>query len=125
RLTRSFHGRDLFAPVASALATRRLPYGWLAAKAAPEVLLDAGNLAQVIYVDHFGNCVTGIRAKDLTRDTRLRAGVRVVRHARTFEDARSPFWYENSLGLVELAVPHASAARKLALRVGYAIRIAR
>lgn len=125
RLTRSFHGRDLFAPVAAALATKRLPKGWLKAKHAPDVLYDAGELARVIYVDHFGNCVTGIRAQTLPRTAALRAGARILRYARTFEDARGPFWYGNSLGLVELALPRGSAQRTLGLRVGYPIRIAR
>jgi S-adenosylmethionine hydrolase len=125
RLTSSFHGRDLFAPVAAALATRRVPRGWLAAKRCPAVLLDARDRAQVIYVDHFGNCVTGMRAKALSRTMALRVGTRVVRYARTFEAARGAFWYENSLGLAEISIPRGSAARSLGLRVGYAIRIAR
>jgi S-adenosyl-L-methionine hydrolase (adenosine-forming) len=125
RLSGSFHGRDLFAPVAAALATRRVPRGWLAAKPRPDVLLDARDLTQVIYVDHFDNCVTGIRAKTLSRTTALRAGARVVRYARTFEQARGAFWYKNSLGLAEISIPRGRAARTLGLRVGYAIRIAR
>ena len=125
RLTNSFHGRDLFAPVAAALAAKRLPKNGLNAKRAPDAMLDAGDLAQVIYVDHYGNCVTGIRFVNLARNARLRARGHALRYARTFEEARGPFWYENSIGLVEIAVPRGSAARKLGLRVGYAIRIAR
>jgi S-adenosylmethionine hydrolase len=125
RLSRSFHGRDLFAPVAAALAAKRVPKSWLDSKRAPDVLLDAGDLAQVIYVDHYGNCMTGIRAKTLPQTTVLRAGTRGLRHAHTFEEARGAFWYENSLGLVEIALPRGSSARALGLRVGYAIRIAR
>jgi S-adenosyl-L-methionine hydrolase (adenosine-forming) len=125
RLTRSFHGRDLFAPVAAALAAKRLPKNWLKAKRRPDALLDAGDLAQVIYVDHYGNCMTGIRAANLARDARLRAAGRPLRYARTFEEARGAFWYENSLGLVEIAMPRASAARLLRLSAGYAIGIAK
>ena len=125
RLSSSFHGRDLFAPVAAALATRRLPRGRLAAKTSPGVLLDPADLAQVIYIDHYGNCMTGIRAKGGSRSARLRAGKRLLPWARTFEDARGAFWYENSLGLVEISAPRASAARTLGLRIGYPIRIAR
>lgn len=125
RLTSSFHGRDLFAPVAAALAVKRLPRGWLAAKGSPDVLLDPADLAKVIYVDDYGNCVTGLRASSVARNARIRAGGRRLRYARTFEAAEGPFWYENSMGLVEFAAPRASAARLLRLRVGYAIRIAR
>jgi len=125
RLTSSFHGRDLFAPVAATLAFRRMPRGWLAAKESPEVLFDPADLGKVIYVDHYGNCVTGMRATSVSRNARIRAGGRLLRHARTFDAAEGPFWYENSMGLVEIAAPRASAARLLRLRVGYAIRIAR
>lgn len=115
RLTSSFHGRDLFAPVAAALATR-VPRGWLAPKRAPDVLLPDRELARVIYVDHYGNAMTGLRRYRTT--WRLRAGGRRLPHARTFESARGPFWYENSMGLVEIAAPNASAARRLRLKIG-------
>ena len=64
-LSSSFHGRDLFAPVAAALARGRAPAGWLAALRAPRVLLDAADLEQVIFVDHYGNAMTGLRAEKL------------------------------------------------------------
>ena len=116
RLSPSFHGRDLFAPVAAALATKRLPRGWLTKKGCPDVVLPAGDLAAVIYIDHYGNAVTGLRK--FRRSERLRAGGRSLRYARTFEEASAPFWYENSMGLVEIAAPRASAASSLRLRIG-------
>jgi hypothetical protein len=115
RLTSSFHGRDLFAPVAAALATK-LPRGWLAPKARPDIELKDQDLASIIYTDHYGNAVTGLRA--FRKAWRLRAAGRTLRYARTFEYARGPFWYENSMGLVEIAVPRGSAARRLRLRIG-------
>ena len=119
-LSASFHGRDLFAPVAAALATGRVPRGWLAPKARPDVLLPASDLAQVIYIDHYGNAVTGIRFTN--RDGFLRVGKRRLGYARTFEAAHGPFWYENSMGLVEIALPRGSAAKRLGLRVGSPVR---
>ena len=124
RLTRSFHGRDLFAPVVARLATR-LPRNWLSAKRSPGVVLGHGDLARVIYIDHYGNCMTGIRANGISHDARLIAGKRSVPYARTFENARGPFWYENSVGLAEIAVPHGGAARALRLRIGYPISTTR
>ena len=124
RLTKSFHGRDLFAPVAAALATR-VPRAWLSAKRSPDILIDSGDLARVIYIDHYGNCMTGVRAKSLARDSQLLVGKRRLRQARTFEEARGAFWYENSLGLAEISVSRGNAARTLGLRIGHAIRIAR
>jgi S-adenosylmethionine hydrolase len=127
RLSSSFHGRDLFAPVAAALATRSVPRGWLAAKREPAVLGDAGDLARVIYVDHYGNCMTGVRARNLPRGAAVYVRGRKLERAETFSLARPrrPFWYANSLGLVEIAANGRSAARALGLRPGHRIRIAR
>ena len=124
RLSRSFHGRDLFAPVAAALATR-VPRGWLEPKGRPDVRLPAEDLAQVIYIDHYGNAMTGIRAASVSPKSKMRASARTVGRADTFEAARAPFWYENSLGLVEIAAPRASAAARLGLKVGSPIRLSK
>lgn len=121
RLAASFHGRDLFAPVAAALAMKRMPRGWLVSKKSLDRNLEAGDLPQVIYIDHYGNAVTGLRS--LERDRVLRAGGRALRHARTFEDAKGPFWYRNSMGLVEIAAPKGRAAALLRLRVGSRVKV--
>ena len=119
RLTSSFHGRDLFAPVAAALATQRIPKTWLTRKTQPEVRLEGEDLARIIYIDHYGNAVTGLR--EFRTAWRLRAGGRTLTYARTFEAARGPFWYENSMGLVEIAAPRRNAAKLLGLRVGSSV----
>lgn len=116
RLTPSFHGRDLFAPVAAALAAGRVRRGWLARKSRPQVQLEPNELSRIIYIDHYGNALTGLRT--FKKSWRLRAGERRLAYARTFGDARAPFWYENSMGLVEIAAPHGSAARLLRLKIG-------
>jgi len=120
RLTSSFHGRDLFAPVAARLAAGTLPEEWLAPKATPDVLLDPGPLFRVIYVDHYGNCATGIPAERMDRRARLALAGREVCYARVFGEAEpgEPFWYENSSGLVEIAIAGESAARALGIGVG-------
>ena len=75
----------------------------------------------MIYIDHYGNAVTGLRFTSASAT--LRVGRRVLSYARTFEEARGPFWYENSMGLIEIAVPRASAARRLRLAVGSAVKL--
>ena len=116
RLSSSFHGRDLFAPVAAAVATKRVPRGWLSPKRAPDVLFADEDLPQVIYIDHYGNAVTGLRAD--SKNAMLLAGGRRLSYARTFGEAKGACWYENSMGLVEIAAPRGSAARKLRLKIG-------
>lgn len=117
-LSASFHGRDLFAPVAAMLAT-----------GAPAMLEpDDGprrpdwpdDLSEVVYVDGYGNAMTGLRASALPADAALAvAGRRLARH-RTFGDAApgEAFWYANSCGLAEIAVNRGRADHALGIAVG-------
>jgi len=118
-LSASFHGRDLFAPVAAMLARgdRKMPK---LKKATLAVSLGADDLGEVIYVDHFGNLVTGLRAGNVPRNRDLVINGRAVRYARVFSEVGQGevFWYENSLGLVELAANSASAQQVLGLKPG-------
>src|SRR5512145_1556712 len=99
-LSESFHGRDLFAPVAAMLARgdRKRPK---LRKAALAVGFGPDDLGEVIYVDHFGNLVTGLRAGKVSRDRALVINGRTVRYARVFSEVKrgEAFWYENSIGL--------------------------
>ena len=45
------------------------------------------DLCEIIYVDHFGNAMTGLRADTLPRNTRLAMASRVLERQRTFSDA--------------------------------------
>jgi S-adenosylmethionine hydrolase len=118
-LSASFHGRDLFAPIAGHIAA-----GTLSADAIEprplQVTVAAGDLARVIYIDHYGNALSGLRAEGVSRQAALGIHGRRVTYARVFADAPigEPFWYENSLGLVEIAAPRASAAEMLGIEVG-------
>jgi len=124
-LSASFHGRDLFAPVAALLARGNRRQARLK-RAALAVNFGSDDLAEVIYVDHFGNVVTGLRAAAVPRSREVAAGGRGIPGARVFSEVRpgAVFWYENSLGLVEIAAHSASAAQALGLKVGDAVGIA-
>ena len=119
----SFHGRDIFAPMAAAVATDDFPNENVAPAADLATHLDGEDLAEVIYVDHYGNCFTGIRARGVPETSRLVAGAREFAHARVFAavEPGTAFWYENSSGLVEIAVNHGSAAAELGLAVGTSV----
>ena len=70
--------------------------------------------------------MTGVRSATIPSDTkRLVAAGRVLEHARIFSDlpVGSPFWYENSNGLVEIAVNQRRADRKLGLAIGTPVEI--
>jgi hypothetical protein len=87
--------------------------------------LGTNDLAEIIYVDHYGNAMTGLRAGGLPRDTRLLVSARRLGRARVFSDLPHGeiCWYENSLGLVEIAANSASAAEKLGLKVGHPVAL--
>jgi len=123
-LSASFHGRDLFAPVAGRIAAGKLARDKLEEMPALDIQLGAGDLAEVIYIDHYGNALTGLRAGNVSRSAKLEIGNHPLAYARVFADAPagSAFWYENSVGLVEIAVSGGSAAERFGLRVGAAIR---
>jgi S-adenosylmethionine hydrolase len=124
-LSASFHGRDLFAPAAAMLARGEPPPGRPRAERAQRRAEWPDDLAEIVYVDHFGNAMTGLRAAMLPPDTRLAAASRVLERARTFSD-RPPgtaFWYENSNGLAEIAVNQGRADRDLGLAIGSPVEI--
>lgn len=119
-VSNSFHGRDLFAPVAARIAAGELPADHLRPLAVLAATFGADDLDEVIYVDHYGNACTGIRAMHAPVDGALVAGGRHIVGARVFGDVPhgTPLWYENSHGLVEIAMNRGSAAQSLGLRVG-------
>lgn len=119
QLTPSFHGRDLFAPVAAALATGR-EEGMLRPWSGPDLSQWPEDLAEVIYVDHYGNAITGLTYRHDWQGRELRMAGHRLSQARTFSDVATgeAFWYVNSMGLVEVAVNCGSAAEVLGIGIG-------
>ena len=95
RLSASFHGRDLFAPVAAMLARGEAPPGRLRNDGADRQADWPDDLSEVVYIDHFGNAMTGLRAAMLPPNARLAAAGRILERARTFSDLPPgmAFWY--------------------------------
>jgi hypothetical protein len=126
RLSASFHGRDLFAPVAAGLAQGRKVPGEKVAFETVNPDTWPADLPEVIYVDAFGNAMTGIRAAGLPADATLRVSGEMLGRARTFSEVKvgEAFWYENANGLAEIAVNQGNASRKLGLEVGTPVEFA-
>lgn len=124
-LSPTFHGRDLFAQVAADIARGEFPADRLALIDKLEVEFDAGDLARVIYVDHYGNAWTGVRG--VARDAYVSAGGRHFKHSESFGfvGKGEGFWFINSVGLLELAVNRGSAAATYGLKVGDAVQVRR
>lgn len=117
-LSATFHGRDLFAPVAAQLALGAPPPG---EPVDPARFPDwPDDLPAIVYVDHYGNAMTGMRADEVPADADLEVGRRRVARGRTFSDVPpgEALWYANSNGLAEIAVNGGRAAERLGLEPG-------
>ena len=125
RLSASFHGRDLFAPVAARIARGEAPPGTLYPAADRILPRWPQDLAEIVYIDGFGNVMSGVRAAQLAATARVRFRDTDIVHARTF--AAVPvgqlFWYENANGLLEIAVNQGSAAQVLGTAIGDTVQI--
>jgi len=126
-LAPSFHGRDLFAPVAARLALGQAPPG---RERPPDTGRQASwpdDLPEIVYIDHYGNAVTGLRAALLPEQAALRTPKgHTIARARTFSEvpAGGALWYENANGLAEIAVNLGRADAALGLAIGAPLTIA-
>jgi S-adenosylmethionine hydrolase len=64
-ISASFHGRDLFAPAAAAIARGELPRSPPRPPQLGRCPDWPDDLAEIAYIDHFGNAMTGLRAAPL------------------------------------------------------------
>ncbi|MEV0004552.1 SAM-dependent chlorinase/fluorinase [Micromonospora sp. NPDC050980] len=134
-VSRTFHGRDVFVPVAARLALGAPLSGAgpavdpaaLVRLPEPVVRADAGGFtAEVLTVDHFGN--VQLAAPGALLDglpARVRVSGRVAVHGRTFSDAEPGglVVYVDSAGLVAVAVRTGHAAGVLDVAPGDVIAV--
>jgi S-adenosyl-L-methionine hydrolase (adenosine-forming) len=142
-VSQTFHGRDIFAPVAGALS-RNVPPGEFGeliddavrlAPLAPVRAADGAWTARIIHVDRFGNLITNISRRELAEDAlaagaKLEIGGREINSFRKFyadttgaaEDGLFAIW--GSAGLLEIAANRASAAQLLHASRGQLVRVA-
>ncbi len=123
RLSSSFHGRDLFAPVAASIA--RGDFTWTDGMwVGPEIGGWPTDIASIVYFDHYGNAITGWRYSETLAGSTLLVNGWKIPQARTFSDLGpgEPFWYGNSMGLIEIAVNMKRADEVLGLDIGQGFR---
>ena len=133
-ISATFHGRDIMAPVAAALARTGDPsqFGPAVVPASiqmaslPQTVMAAGSLTgQIQKIDHFGNLLTTIRADSgwLVFDSFAGAelgGQRISRLVRSYHQAPPGelLVLVNSAGYLEIAANQASAAAMTGCRPG-------
>lgn len=127
----SFHGRDIFAPIGAELARGAEKTVRDAARFRP--LSNRGengrgwpdDLAEIVYVDRFGNLITGLRSNALAAaESIVMDGVSLPK-CRTFLDVpkSQAFCYENSNGLMEIAINQGRADEYFGVGVGNKITL--
>lgn len=126
--SRTFHGRDVFAPVAAALA-QGTPLDSLGAPLDAPVVRrtreavrreDGAVVGEVIAIDRFGNAITNLLG---ARSGVVAAGGRPVPIRGTYADVApgAPVAISGSSGLLEIAVREGNAAAALGLTRGAAV----
>jgi len=126
-LSASFHGRDLFAPIAARLARGEAPDSLGQRAAATPQPAWPNDLGEIAYIDRYGNAMTGLRGELVAPGAQVAVSGRAVAQAETFSAAPqgAAFWYVNSNGLVEIAVNQGRADRELGLAIGASVDVIR
>jgi len=135
-VSRTFHGRDVFAPVAAHLVAGIEPERLgpvvpsMEPLSLPECRVDAGEISgEVIYIDRFGNLITNIPGALLAEagaTARFAGGPRLP-VADTYSQVASgePLALVGSWEQLEIAVRDGSAARDLGGEVGSPVTVGR
>jgi S-adenosyl-L-methionine hydrolase (adenosine-forming) len=136
----TFHGRDVFAPVAAALSN-----GVAADELGPLVadLIQLESLtprrnhdgtveAAIIHIDRFGNCITNLTLEHFTptanRQTQMVVNGHEINSRREFfsdaaQSKEALFMISGSAGFIEIAAQNSSAAAILKARPGQPVRL--
>jgi S-adenosylmethionine hydrolase len=139
-LSKTFHGRDIFAPVAAWLSK-----GWQTPSMGDEIhdykkmalprpkAGAAGTKGLVLKVDPFGNLVTNFRAEDLPSHAQNGGGLKmqvgthaVSRLVDTFARGKAgePIAYLGASGYLEIAINKGNASRTLSVGRGAPVLLA-
>lgn len=124
-ISSSFHGRDLFAPALlkvmnqEPLALQPIAVEDIAGHNWP------AELSKVIYIDGFGNLITGLTKTTLDSNRNILFSGQEIKYAETFSSKKQgePFWYFNSMGLVEIAVNQRQANEYFGAKTGAPISV--
>lgn len=131
----TFHGRDIFAPIAAELASGRVApdrLGPVVAEWVPgwldEPVVSADHVSgQIVTIDHFGNLITNIESALLPQvpHPTVLVGGHAILLRRTYSDVRPGDYLAlvNSFGVLEIARAEQSAAEGLGLARGAPVTV--
>jgi len=138
-LSKTFHGRDIFAPVAAALSmgVAVTEFGEKLSECVsldpllPAVRSDGTVEGRVIHIDRFGNCITNLTLVHFSADAAT-SGAKLVINGRDLASVRQSFFEGaaagddlflliGSAGFLEIVAPNSSAARVLDAKRGQSV----
>ncbi len=128
-ISRTFHGRDIFAPAAAHLASGAKPDEFgnqiedfiLFKENAPHRISDTEIEAEIIHTDHFGNLILNVGQSDLSSEFAVEInGQTINKHQKFFAEAEKGelFTIWGSAGFLEIVAFRDSAANLLNASVG-------
>lgn len=134
RASTTFHGRDIFAPVAAYLSRGtklnelgdRFNYPHVSSFC--RKIVDGKNVGEIVYHDHFGNIYTSLLWDDslLRGDASLRINSKVIaQFYKSYSQAKTkgPVCINGSSGLIEIAVNLGNASKFLKSKIGQKITL--
>lgn len=132
----TFHGRDIFAPVAAYLSKGVGPAEFgprindpvLVSFPSPKTNNDNTITAEIIHIDRFGNLITNVARSDLPKNFYIDIGFeRIAKHFRFFAESETGelFSLVGSAGFLEIVVNQGSAQKLLNAKTGQTLRLTR
>lgn len=129
----TFHGRDIFAPVAAGLSLGISPYEFgekinslhVLPIARPSLDPDGNLVGQILHVDRFGNLTTNIRSDSLSgKDVVIEvAGQHIQGISDYYAQKEGVMAVVGSSGYLEISLRDGSACDFLGVGVGHEIRV--
>ncbi len=131
-VSRTFHGRDIFAPCAAHLSRGVKPYEFgneiddfiMSPNRNPRRVSQNTVEAEIIFVDRFGNLITNLKAEDLPDKFYLEINNQKVEKLRKFfaeAESGELFMITGSAGFLEIAAFQGSAKDLLNAEIGQKI----
>jgi len=134
-VSRTFHGRDIFAPVAAYLSKGTSieamgePFSeYIRGEVREPMVSEQSMMGEIIYIDRFGNGITNIRADRLAGRDNVQIKVKshvISKLSETYSDV-SPgevLALPGSGGTLEISIHRGSAENQMGLRIGEPVTV--
>lgn len=129
----TFHGRDIFAPIAARLSLghapeefgEKVPSLTVLPLVHPHMVSKDVMVGHILHIDNFGNIITNITSEDLPRhDITIEIGSHVISGlSRTYGEGEGLLALIGSSGYLEIALKDGSASAHLGVDIGAQVNI--